>query len=279
MTAIAPVEPSPVKQRKAPQSVEELSQTVSASRVQCWQQCRLKFYFRYVVAIPKAPTAALHVGKVFHSVLQAWNLARWRKEPFETEKFKQFFETDWEQEQADMVIKWDGEEEGERQATWNMLQTYFTATPIKADEKPEAVEVPVEADLSQHGLPRLIGIIDLVRAGGTIVDFKTSGKTPDAAHVRHLHEPQLSCYGVLYRDATGKKESGFELHHLVKLKTPKLIVTAIPAMTDSQQSRLFRSMESYVDGLARKDFVPSPGFHCAACEYFRECRLWGGKEP
>ena len=160
-----------------------------------------------------------------------------------------------------------------------MLQTYFAGTPIKADEKPEAVEVPVEADLSKHGLPRLIGILDLVRAGGTIVDFKTSGKTPDAAQVQHLHELQLSCYGVLYRDATGKKESGFELHHLVKLKTPKLVVTAIGQMTEGQKSRLFRSMESYMDGLGRKDFVPSPGFHCAACEYFRECRSWKGNEP
>ncbi|MGZ4961678.1 MAG: RecB family exonuclease [Limisphaerales bacterium] len=279
MTALAPVERLPVKTPKAAPTIEELSQTVSASRLGCWLQCRLKFYFRYVAAIKKPPTVALHVGKVFHSVLQAWNMARWRKEPFETEKFQKLFEGDWEKEQADIVIKWGSEEDGERQGTWNMLQTYFAGTPIKADEKPEAVEVPIEADLSEHGLPRLIGIIDLIRAGGTIVDFKTSGKTPDAAQVQHLHELQLSCYGVLYRDATGKREAGFELHHLVKLKTPKLVVTAIGAMTEGQKSRLFRSMESYMDGLARKDFVPSPGFHCAACEYFGECRSWKGNEP
>ena len=41
----------------------------------------------------------------------------------------------------------------------------FAETPIKADEKPEAGEAAVEADLSQHGLPTLIGIIDLIRAG------------------------------------------------------------------------------------------------------------------
>jgi hypothetical protein len=23
-----------------------------------------------------------------------------------------------------------------------------------------------------------------------------------------------------------------------------------------------------------EDYVPSPGFHCAACEYFEQCRLW-----
>jgi len=45
-------------------------------------------------------------------------------------------------------------------------------------------------------------------------------------------------------------------------------------MTDTQQVRLFRMMESYVEGLAREDFVPSPGFHCAGCEFFNECRQW-----
>ena len=60
---------------------------------------------------------------------------------------------------------------------------------------------------------------------------------------------------MLYRDATGTRESGRELHHMVKLKTPKLVVTTLGPMTDNQEARLYRSMESYVEGLARKDFV------------------------
>jgi hypothetical protein len=33
-------------------------------------------------------------------------------------------------------------------------------------------------------------------------------------------------------------------------------------------------MEAYVDGLDRRDFVPSPGLQCAACEFFNACRGW-----
>jgi putative RecB family exonuclease len=65
-----------------------------------------------------------------------------------------------------------------------------------------------------------------------------------------------------------------ELHHLVRTKTPKLIVTTLPPMTESKQTRLFKQIESYQSGLERQDFVPSPGFHCAGCEYFNECRKW-----
>ncbi len=263
--------------RKRGRTVDELTTTVSASRLGCWQQCRLKFYFRYVLAIPKRATASLHIGKVVHNILQAWNMARWRRQACNSELFQGLFEKDWRERQAKSAIQWDGEEVEQRNNTWALLQTYFAETPIKANERPEAVEVPMEAELPE-GLPKLVGIIDLVRAGGRIVDFKTSGQTPDAEKAGHLHETQLSCYSVLYRDATGKKESGLELHHLVKLKTPKVVITPLGPMTETQQARLFRAMESYRDGLARRDFVPSPGIHCSCCEYFNECRGSSGKE-
>jgi hypothetical protein len=258
-------------------SVDELTATVSASRLQCWQQCRLKFYFRYVVSIPKRATASLHIGTVVHTVLQAWNMARWRGQPFNSELFKTLFEQDWKERQAKSTIRWEGEEEQQRDNTWALVQTYFAQTPIQANERPEAVEVPMEAELP-GGLPKLVGIIDLVRSGGRIVDFKTSGQTPDAEKVEHIHETQLSCYSVLYRDATGSRESGVELHHLVKLKTPKVVITPLGPMTPMQQSRLFRAMESYQEGLARRDFVASPGIHCSYCEFFNECHRRTGKE-
>jgi hypothetical protein len=270
--------PDPPAPPNRPSRVEELQQTASASRLGLWHQCRFKFYFRYVLRLQKPPTPALHVGKVVHAVLQAWNLARWRREPFVLERFQGRFDRSWQEENKGAAIDWDGEEPEQRATAWSMLETYFAQTPIRADEPPEAVEVRVEANLAEHGLPILIGILDLVRAGGRIVDFKTAGKTPDAKQAEHQHESQLCCYSVLYRDATGQREAGLELHHLVKLKTPKVIVTPLGPMTDKQQARLFRSLESYVEGLARNDFVPSPGFHCAGCEVLAECRLWAGKD-
>lgn len=253
------------------QKIAALQKTVSASRLSCWLQCRLKFFFRYVQQISKSPTPSLHVGTVVHAVLQQWNMSRWRREPFVTEKFKALFDKQWPEQGK---INWDGEEEAEKKGAWSLLETYFVDTPIKADEKPEAVEVAVEADLSRYGLPQLIGIIDLVRAGGRIVDFKTCGQTPTHEKAAHQHEVQTSCYAVLYRDGTGQKEGGIELHHLVKLKQPKLVITTLEPMSEAQRVRLFRMMESYVEGLAREDFVPSPGLHCAGCEFFNECRRW-----
>jgi CRISPR/Cas system-associated exonuclease Cas4 (RecB family) len=153
------------------------------------------------------------------------------------------------------------------------------ADPALLDVRPErpgevSQEVSVEADLSAHGLPKLVGVLDLVRPDGRIVDFKTSGKTPDPEQVAHTTEGQTTAYSLLYREATGGVESGVEIHTLVKTKAPKLIVTALPPATDAQVTRLFRGIESYVAGLEREDFVPSPGLQCASCEFYGECRRW-----
>lgn len=157
-------------------------------RLNCWLQCRLKFYFRYVERISKPPTPSLHVGSVVHSVLQAWNMARWRKQAFALERLKILFDARWKEQPAQ--INWDDEEAAQKTSAWAVLEVYFTDTPILANELPEAVEVAMAADLSSKGLPTLIGILDLVRAGGRIVDFKTAGKTPDPADTLHQHETQ-----------------------------------------------------------------------------------------
>jgi CRISPR/Cas system-associated exonuclease Cas4 (RecB family) len=254
--------------------LEVLTEEVSASRLGLWSSCRLKFYFKYVLQVVKPTTPALHVGKTVHAVLQVWNKARWKGQFFDKTSLNEFFIQSWDEDQLGLDINWDNEEEKEKEGAWKLLETYLQDTPIPQDEKPQAVEVWLEADLEKHGLPRIIGIIDLVRDGGKIVDFKTSGQTPNPDRVAHQTEIQLTSYGLLYREATGERESGFELHHLVKLKVPKVVITPLPAVTDSQQTRLFKMMESYVEGVERENFVPSPGLQCASCQYFNECRRW-----
>ena len=72
---IAVAEP-PASKPRPEERIEQLLRTVSASRLSCWHQCRLRFYFRYLLQIAKPPTPARHSGSVSHAVLQAWNLAR-----------------------------------------------------------------------------------------------------------------------------------------------------------------------------------------------------------
>jgi putative RecB family exonuclease len=264
--------PSPAKVAKDP------LEYLSASRLKSFHTCRLQWYFRYVEELPSKASPSLLVGKVVHAVLQAWNLARWRGEDTSVERMDLVFEACWNHGCEEEAMIWNSadEEAKEKAGALSILRHYLTHTPIPQEEKPQAVEVRVERDLDAHGLPPLVGIIDLVRAGGKIVDFKTSARSPDTFMAAHQNEIQLGCYALLYREATGQPESGFELHHLVKTKEPKLIVTPMSPMTPEQIHRLVRIMESYVRGIEAEDFVPSPGMHCSWCDYFAACRRWKG---
>src|SRR5580700_1023063 len=98
-----------------PAPIEKLKKTVSASRLNCWLQCRLKFFFRYVLKISKPKTPALHYGSVLHLVLQQWNLARWRRQPFEISKLKAVFDLGWADQDK---IDWEGEEPEQKTSAW-----------------------------------------------------------------------------------------------------------------------------------------------------------------
>ena len=253
---------------------EDLAKTASPSRLNTFHTCRLQFYFRYVLQLKSTTTPARQVGSAVHHALSLWNKARWRKEVLPAEKLEAQFNEYWDHPAA---IKWDtGEEAESKVEAWKLVQTYLHNTPIPANESAEGVEVRVECDLQHHGLPRLIGILDLIRPAGLIVDFKTCAQTPNPEKAQHLHELQTTAYALLYRDATGRLERGLELHHLVKLKTPKLVVTNLAPINETQKSRLFRQLESYVNGVLGEDWVPSPSpMSCSSCEYFNKCRHWG----
>ena len=257
-----------------PLAIQELK-PVSATRLNTWLSCRLKYYFRYVLKLKSPKTAALYVGTTVHSVLKLYNRARWRKENLSTEQLQKAYEQFWSATQASEPVVWEpGEEDDERKHGWVLLDAYLKVCPIPPEERPEGVEVTVEADLAAHGLPKLMGVLDLVRSNGRIVDYKTIGQTPKDERAIHNNEVQLSIYSLLYRHSTDRKEGGRELHQLVRTKVPKIVITSQGPMTDSERTRLFRQLESYQQGIEREDYVPSPGMQCMGCSYFNQCRKW-----
>ncbi len=270
-TLVDTLQPPPTED----QVIDKLQQKVSASKLSLFQSCRLRFFFRYVLGLRKPKTAALHVGVAVHAVLSNWNRARWRQQSPGLAELHVSYQEVWRSTQVEETVAWDSAsvEAEQRQTGWRLLETFFRESPIREAGKPDAVEVMVEADLTSHGLPTLVGVLDLVQ-DNRIVDFKTSSTTPNADRAALVNATQATAYSLLYRENTGRKEAGIELHHLVKLKQPRLIVVALPPIGEREQSRLLRVIDSYLIGLERRDFIPSPGLQCVSCEFFHECAAW-----
>ena len=264
---------APTQEPSEKDIITGLQEQVSASRLSLFLQCRLKFFFRYVLRLKKPKTPALHLGNSVHAVLKGWNKARWLLKPLTLKEAYESYQQAWADETEGKVLWEPGEEDDDKTTGWRLVDTYLRESHVPATVKPEAVEVSVEVDLVNHGLPRLIGVLDLVQQR-QVIDYKTSSTTPNPEKVAHSHEIQTTSYAILYRHNTGNKEQGIQLHHLVKLKNPKVVITRLPSMSQQQETRLYRQMEAYLEGLHRDDFIPSPGMHCSSCEFFNECRKW-----
>src|SRR6187431_1845706 len=114
--AVAP----PPRELSESEIVTGLQETVSASRLSLFLQCRLKFYFRYVLKLKKPKTAALHVGNAVHAVLKAWNKARWLVKPLTLKVVHETYLKAWE-ENSEGPVKWEpGEEDDEKTTGWKL---------------------------------------------------------------------------------------------------------------------------------------------------------------
>jgi putative RecB family exonuclease len=122
-----------------------LAEPVSATRLNLFHSCRLKFYFRYVLKLSKPTSSALHVGKTVHAMLQEWSKRRWMGKPACSETLFPHFNEHWQLSLKNEPVEFEeGEEELERNKTWALVEMYLRETPIPLAEKPMGVEVNVE---------------------------------------------------------------------------------------------------------------------------------------
>ena len=148
--------PPPVKEQSSEEIIEALQRTVSASRLSLFLQCRLKWFFRYVLKLSKPKTPSLHLGNSVHTVLKSWNKARWLQQPLSLKEVHENYLQAWA-DTTEGSVNWEpGEEEEDKTTGWRLCDTYIRQGASMALNKPDAVEVSIEADLARHGLPRLI---------------------------------------------------------------------------------------------------------------------------
>ena len=255
---------------------EDLTSTVSASRLNAFHGCRLRYYFSYIEKREAPATPAHHVGKSVHEVLRRFNLGRWRGAPSTTDVLRQSFVEYWAEEQLTNPVQWHEDEDSKREQAWSLVMAYLENNPVPVNEAIEGVEVKLETELPDR--PTVLrGMLDLIRGGGRIVDYKTSSVTPrEQTAVRHAHSLQLTAYSLLYAESTGGDPSSMEIHTLVKLKSPRIVVTALPAPNQLQKDRFFRAVDSWAEGVERKDWPASVGVQCASCPHFAHCVEVGG---
>ena len=265
-------------QQEQEQASGQLLDYVSPSRLSLWMKCPLAFRRRYIEGLQTAPTPALFVGKITHSVLAHVYRLRAAKQDCTADMLPMLVADAWKfgMETEPCLFDDDAQEEKSRYQILDLVQAYLATIPVQ-EEKPIAVEKRYEVPLidpanrENLGMP-LVGVLDLVlneECGQVIVDFKTSS----TASISDLaHELQLTAYAYLFREATEGEELRSEIRQLVKTKVPKVQTHRFPRRTDEHFNRFFGLVREYLDAIDKKVFNYRPSWTCnTMCDHYLAC--------
>lgn len=248
---------------------------LSPSSVKSYLSCSLRFFFERVAQIRKPTTVALHIGKVIHTTLQSFNLARWRGEDSSEAPMEEAFSALFlELEKTEGPVGYVDEETRQkvRSCAWNTVKAYMDSGEVSS-QMPLGVEVGMSATIP--GLPVPVrGVIDLVQHDLTAVDYKSSAAKPDAGHAAFDHELQLVTYQMMIEEATGDTPPSLDLVYLVKTKTPQVIRVKIHPANEQRKRRIADLYRIAYEGITTERFHPQPGMQCSWCQYRKECSSW-----
>lgn len=251
---------------------------LSASQINLYIQCSLKYKYQYIDQMPKPfKPSGLAFGSVMHSAIEWFHKERMKKREASLEKLLKIFETDWFSQRVDSQIRFkDGEDEMKLLLNGKeMLGIYFRSPldEIKGAEVPFHVPLLNTSTGEELGIP-LEGIIDLIEKDDVIVEFKTSNRSMDPESLNDFL--QLTAYSYAYRVLFGKEPQMLKVINFVKARTPKMVVIET-SREERDYKRLFYIAREVVKGINSGHFFPKQSFMCKDCEYGGLCRDWEGE--
>ncbi len=232
---------------------------LSASAIEIYEECPLRFKLEREWNLPRDVSASLHYGAAMHDVLHTfYDVQRYRREISDDDLLEQFRSALASAGIADRYQY----ELYLRQGT-EQLRQFFEAA--RASAAPEVMETEHRFEL-QVGTAKLTGRVDRMDRTGpdtvAIVDYKTGKpKTQEDAD----ESLQLSLYALAARETVGKRADRLIFHNLEN-NTP-VCTTRNDAELEAAKVRV----QKVADGIARGEFPPNPKYHCAFCPYRNLC--------
>ncbi len=248
---------------------------LSASQLNLYIQCGLKYRFQYVDQLPKPfKPSGLVFGSVVHSAVEWLHKEKKQGRSVSLERLYKILETDWFSQKIEGEIRYrDGEKEEQLiLLAKEILGLYFNAPVDEVVEAEFPFRVPLIHPKTGESLGvGLEGFIDLIEEGDVVTEFKTSARSMDPQNAGDLL--QLTVYSYAYRTLFGREPKIVRVINFVKTRTPKMAI--LETGRDLKDfERLFYLAKEVLKGIRLGVFFPRPTFMCKECEYEIPCGEW-----
>jgi RecB family exonuclease len=239
--------------------LDGLHRRLSASAVDTYERCGLRFKLERDWRIPAKPAAAMQYGAAIHRVLKTYFDSIRLGRPKTEEELIGLFREDL----ASAKIQEDYQHElYEQQGVRQLREFLDSARSIDASQvlqTEESFEIRV-------GETTVVGRIDRIdrRPDGTvaIIDYKT-GKARDQEDADE--SLQLSLYAIAAEEKWGYKVGALVFHNLEE----NVPVTTMRSASDLVAAR--ERVTQAADGIANNVFKAKLGIHCNFCAYRSLC--------
>jgi len=224
---------------------------LSASDVETYRLCPLKYKFSRVFRIPEEPSINQRFGIVVHQVLERFHVGGGGS----LDTLMGLFEASWRRSGFGA-----SNDEGQfRERAVAALHRYWELDRSR-EGQPVAFERGFSFRLGPHLMRGRVDRIDLLPDGGhELVDYKT-GVPKTADQLRE--DIQLSVYQMGARSAWGMETSAQSYYYV--LENEKVPV----AHSDEELDRVRTTVGEIAEGILAQDFEPTPSEPlCSFCDY------------
>jgi putative RecB family exonuclease len=257
-------------------------EALSASAIQLYLTCSLKYRFQYVDRLPRL---ALSEGQAFgtsmHAALNWLHKEKKRGRTPPLAEVLQAFEGDWYAQTQAEGAKVKFEDVADAAVLANkgkeLLTQYYHLPAGEVRDSEVWFTLPLVNPTTGEVLDvPLRGAMDLIEEGDVIVEFKAPKRAPPLTDLPD--DIQVTTYAYAYEKLFGKLPKEIRKVALVRTKNPRIE----PQSTGRDHrdfERLFHLGREFVRGVRAGVFLPSRGcWLCNDCEYDQDCREWSGNE-
>lgn len=228
---------------------------LSASAIETFEQCPLKFRFGRIDGIPQtASKPQLLFGTIIHSVLQQFH------EPgkeLSEERILKLLENEWKKGEFDYAVR----EKKFYEQGQEMLMRYVKSIQ---DNPPNVIsrEEQFSFELEDITINGAIDRLDKNENGVHIVDYKTS-KTASPAK----SNLQLAIYSMFLSQSDSEKFGGLPASaSLLFLRDDEKPIRA-HSFTHEELEKTEEKIHDVASGIRKKEFESKKGRHCDWCDY------------
>jgi ATP-dependent DNA helicase UvrD/PcrA len=232
---------------------------LSASAIDTYEMCPMKYQFQQTWGLRGGPAAAMTFGNVMHATIHEFIAELRKRRPISFADVEAIFNREW----PAASFRDSFQEEEYRKAGREQLEAFYrtaSAAPPDVLEQERTFELPLEPNVL------VIGRIDQINKLGPhaveIVDYKTGNPKDQKGAEKSL---QLGLYAMAARDVLGLDPERLVFYNLT---TNEAVATTRDKKALDQAAG---KVAEVADRIRAADFPAKPGFICRYCDFKPLC--------